>query len=172
MGCYESFTADIICPYCNYKWNDNDIQSKDFECVLDHLKQGEDTRKFEPSYIIHADSHWHFGDHEKLKTLEEAIEFQKQNPNDYHLIINHFKGLPTSWSIFKFLGHRPTTFYGIKDREFNCYSVCPKCKKWLDMIGIIKDYIFIGIRNKVCSCEFPTTSVVGCICKNCNGVYT
>ena len=41
---YDSFSSIVMCP-CGHGENDDDIQSKDFGCMLDHFKQGESTDK-------------------------------------------------------------------------------------------------------------------------------
>lgn len=141
---YDSFTAAVTCPHCKHKFVDDNIQSKDFECVLDHLNQGEDTRQTEAKYIDYADSF--ILKKKELDSLEKAIEFQKQNTK-YKLDIWRSVNNEVRWALYEFLGHAPSTFSGTKDRTFYCYTTCPKCRKWIDLEGEIKDYVFIGVKH-------------------------
>lgn len=139
MGCYESFTAKVKC-ICGHEFEDDNIQSKDFECMLDHLKQGEDTRELKERHFLYKDSIF-----EKDFTVDKAIELCLKHPKKYTMNISHYKG-GTIVSVYHWLGLGKSAFFGNKDREFNCYTTCPKCKKWLELIGTIKDYVFEGVR--------------------------
>jgi len=131
MSCYDILKADVTCNKCGYIFRDNNIQ-------------GKDTRECAETYIIYCDSSIFHND--KIKTIEDAVNFQLKNPLKYRLTIRHTED-GTHWYLYKFCGFQPTTFFNIKDREFNCYTICEKCKAWLDLKGIIKDYVFVGVKN-------------------------
>jgi hypothetical protein len=145
MSCYDTLKADVTCSKCGYTFRDNGIQTQDFEGLCDSLTQGDDTRECAETYIIHCDSS--IFRNNKIKTIEDAVNFQLKNPLKYRLNIFRHKDGSTSWHIYKFCGFQPTTFFNIKDKEFDCYTICKKCKAWLDLKGIIKDYVFVGVKN-------------------------
>ena len=45
MGMYDSLQAIINCPNCNETYRHEDIQTKDFNCILATFEIGDDTRK-------------------------------------------------------------------------------------------------------------------------------
>lgn len=140
MGCYESFSADIKCIKCGNEFFDDNIQSKDFACVLDHLEKGEDTRQLKRSGFLYKDDMF-----DKKLTIDKALEIVQKNPKDYTMTISYFDDKP-SVRVDHYYGQRQTTFFGIKEREFNCYTSCPKCKTFNDYVGVIKNFRFIGVK--------------------------
>lgn len=140
MGCFESFTADVKCQYCGAEFEDDNIQSKDFSCVLDHLKKGEDTRKFVERGFLYKDMIF-----DKKLTVEKAINIQKKYPKKYSIMLwRSYDGKPMA-SLYHFYGFGQTTFADVKDRNFHCYTSCKKCKKVLYLTGVIKNYEFLGV---------------------------
>lgn len=139
MGCYESFTAKVKCS-CGHEFEDNNIQSKDFACLLDHLEQGKDTRELKESGFLYRDSIF-----DKTFTVEKALEICLKHPKKYTMNITHYNG-SVIVSVYHYSGLRKTAFFGIKDMEFNCYTSCKECKRWLELKGIIKDYVFQGVE--------------------------
>jgi len=171
MGMFDDITAWVICDECN-KRQKAGLQTKDFDRLLDHLAQGDDTRKKIDRWFLH-DSSLGRGEGkyeeilERKKSLPKSMRFKTTreahrpmkitevrkkygNEKKYRLDVHLFKHWKTkkrelSWWCYKrIIKCGRTSFDDIKDRDFNCYGSCKGCGKWLECTGHIKNYIFTG----------------------------
>jgi len=174
MGMYDSFSAEVICKNCEHVFfDDGGIQSKDFECMMDHLIQGERTDKLVERSWLH-DSHMSHGsdkwdniqkriaesDSKHLKeilgkttkaecapmTIEDVKEKYKDDAK-WSISIDD-----KNWYVYKKLGKSKTVFDGIHGMDFYCYTSCPKCKASLELTGYIVDDVFTHV---VCDSAEP-----------------
>lgn len=164
MGMYDSFTSIVMCP-CGHGESDDNIQSKDFGCNLDHLKQGERTDKEIERFML-ADSsmgrgkgRWKELQERKLKTNKPTLAVLDSITEDdvRELSVDEIKekyGDKTKfdlsfdndyWHAYHKLGLSKTVFDGIHGMDFNCYTTCKGCNKWLEMTGHIVDDVFTGV---------------------------
>lgn len=172
MGMFDDLTAWVKCDECG-KRQKADLQTKDFDRLLDYLKQGQDTRKKVGRWWLH-DSSLGRGEGkyeeilERKKSLPKSLQFKTTrekhrpmkitevrkkygNKKKYRLDVHMFKHWKTkkrelSWWVYKYTGKSHTAFYGNKNRDFNCYTSCKGCGKWLECRGYIKNYIFTGVE--------------------------
>lgn len=166
MGMYDSFSAEVVCP-CGNVFYGEDIQSKDFDCNLDHLKQGERTDKkverffYADSSMGRKEGRWEEVQ-EQLKTDPDKNPFLKDATEEDFRVLSREEILEKygdekkydlkfdddgSWHAYSKLGFSKTVFDGIHGMDFNCYTSCPKCKKWLDMTGVISEDVFVGVTD-------------------------
>ncbi len=174
MGMFDDITAWVICDECG-KRQKSALQTKDFDRLLDHLGQGDDTRKKIDRWFLH-DSSLGRGEGKYEELIEKVkkapkwlgkIKYTREgcrpmkitevrekygNEKKYRLDVHLFKHWKTkkrelSWWCYKrIIKCGRTSFDGIRNRDFNCYTSCKGCGKWLECRGYIKNYVFTGVQ--------------------------
>ena len=69
---------------------------------------------------------------EKLANNKRHYEVQKSGDEYY---------------VYKILKPAPI-FFACNYKVFNMYDSCPKCKKWIDERGLIRNWKFMGVNGK------------------------
>lgn len=141
MGLYDTFIVPgARCPKCKHRY-DADFQTKAFGSLMDTIKVGEDVRATKPLWWLHKDNIF-----DKKFTLEEAKRIVTQNPKKFKLSTSTFKDGFKYVRVDQYLGNRPPNFSNVKDAEFEMHDICPKCKEFYSVTGIIRHWKFIGIK--------------------------
>lgn len=152
---FDIFEADVVCPNCKYSYRAS-AQTKDFGSLMDLTKQGESVKKWKILGMLYWDNCIFYGsDKERAGKLtkKKLAEFKVKHKGE--TVKGHDGRDIPRWlyterdylRIDEILGERQSNYSNVENATFNCYDICPKCKTWWDGTGIIKDFIFIGIKD-------------------------
>ena len=143
MGLFDTFTVyDFICPNCGHLNEENELQTKDFENLLDHIKEGEDVRDNIESWHTHDGGMFR---HKLTKT--KATSMAIKSPHKYKVCdISDNTSNHLSWILYKHAGKRRRNFSWVRYGEFELHGGCENCTKSCSVTGYIEDYIFKGVK--------------------------
>lgn len=143
LGLYDTFVIpEYRCPHCGHKYK-ADLQTKAFGDRfvggwMETVKLGQDLRK--PVRRIFL---WYSTAGFLSKKISKA-EAEKLAKDKKHYIVEKFGD---GYLVCKVLKSTPIVF-ACKSRIFELYDSCPKCKKWIEEKGVIRNWKFVGIRGK------------------------
>jgi hypothetical protein len=141
MGLFDTFIVPgASCVKCGNEYDAN-FQTKVFNSLMDVIKVGEDVRTRKPQW-------WLFRDNicDRKFTLAKAKRIVARKPKKFKLSTDTLEGNFDYVRVDKYFGSRPPNFSNIKEAEFELHDICPKCKKYYEVTGIIKKWKFVGIR--------------------------
>jgi len=143
MGMYDTFIVPgARCSRCGHRY-DADFQTKAFDSLMDTIRVGEDVRATKPLWWLYRDSIF-----DKKFTLEKAKRIVARNPKKFRLSTSTFSDGVKYVRVDQYLGDRPPNFCNIKDAEFEMHDICPKCKKFYEVTGRIKNWRFVGVKPR------------------------
>jgi len=145
MGLFDTFSVpNTKCPSCGHVF-EADFQTKEFECMLDHITVGEDVRDKIEQWYLHEWSN-QVNNYECKLTIKQAEALARRYPHLYDLR-KYDKKDKYNWALYRFAGQRDRNFSWVRYGTFPMYTSCLKCDEWYDAVGLIEDYIFKGIKK-------------------------
>ncbi|MHB1867435.1 MAG: hypothetical protein ACYCPP_00640 [Nitrososphaerales archaeon] len=143
MGLYDTFVLpEYRCQHCGHKYEAK-FQTKDFGDDfsggwMETVKLGQDLRK--PVKRVWL---WYSTSGLLSKKISRAKAEKLANDKRHYDV----QKSGAEYYLYKILKPAPI-FFACNYKVFNMYDSCPKCKKWIDERGLIRNWKFMGVQGK------------------------
>ena len=138
MGLFDTFIVPKYrCPHCGHKY-DAHFQTKDFGDGLiggfmETVTLGQDLRKpIKRSFLLYSTSGF------LTQKISEAKAERLAKDKKHYELRKHC----SEYTVHK-ISSSPIIF-ACKNKVFTMYDSCPKCDKWIEVRGLIKNWKFRG----------------------------
>ena len=144
MGLYDTFVVPKFrCPHCGHEY-DAAFQTKDFGDdftggSMERVTLGQDLRK--PVRRLWL---WYSTTGSFAKKISKATALRLAKDKKHYEVSGNGYG----YQVYKIL--KPTQiFFACKNRVIKMGCTCPKCDKWIEVKGVIKDWKFRGVQKTI-----------------------